>query len=84
MEPGFNGIYLQFSERLIDENRFLFKNHYNYGLHEPLLLIEEEEKEIRMIFNLMLNYYEQKKDNFTVLISYVHVMVSLIESFYKR
>jgi YesN/AraC family two-component response regulator len=49
-----------------------------------LLLIQEEEKEIRMIFSLMLKYYEQKKDNFTVLISYVHVMVSLVESFYKR
>jgi AraC-like DNA-binding protein len=84
MEPYFNGIYLQFSKKLIDENRFLFKNYYNYGLHEPLLLIEEEEKEIRMIFSLMLKYYEQKKDNFTVLISYVHVMVSLVESFYKR
>jgi AraC family transcriptional activator of pobA len=84
MEPNFNGIYLQFSKKLIEDNRFLFKNYYNYGLHEPLLLIEDEEREIRMIFSLMLKYYEQKKDNFTVLISYVHVMVSLVESFYKR
>lgn len=84
MEPNFNGIYLQFSKKMIEDNRFLFKNYYNYGLHEPLLLTEDEEKEIRMIFSLMLKYYEQKKDNFTVLISYVHVMVSLVESFYKR
>ncbi|WP_281638013.1 helix-turn-helix domain-containing protein [Flavobacterium marginilacus] len=84
IEPTFNGIYLQFSKQLIDENRFLFKNYYNYGEHEPLLLIEKEEQEIRTIFALMLKYYEYKKDNFTVLISYIHVMVSLVESFYKR
>jgi len=84
IEPIFNGIYLQFSKRLIDENRFLFKNYYNYGEHEPLLLVEKEEQEIRAIFALMLKYYEYKKDNFTVLLSYVHVMVSLVESFYKR
>ena len=82
--PTFNGIYLQFSKKLIDDNRFLFKNYYNYGLHEPLLLIEKEEQEIRSIFGLMIKYYEYKKDNFTVLLSYVHVLVSLVELFYKR
>lgn len=82
--PTFNGIYLQFSKKLIDDNRFLFKNYYNYGLHEPLLLIEKEEQEIRSIFGLMIKYYEHKKDNFTVLLSYVHVLVSLVELFYKR
>ena len=82
--PTFNGIYLQFSKKLIDDNRFLFKNYYDYGLHEPLLLIEKEEQEIRTIFRLMIKYYENKKDNFTVLLSYVHVLVSLVELFYKR
>jgi len=82
--PTFNGIYLQFSKKLIDDNRFLFKNYYDYGLHEPLLLIEKEEQEIRTIFGLMVKYYEHKKDNFTVLLSYVHVLVSLVELFYKR
>jgi AraC family transcriptional activator of pobA len=82
--PTFNGIYLQFSKKLIDDNRFLFKNYYDYGLHEPLLLIEKEEQEIRTIFGLMIKYYENKKDNFTVLLSYVHVLVSLVELFYKR
>ncbi|KQT35643.1 hypothetical protein ASG22_01060 [Chryseobacterium sp. Leaf405] len=84
IEPTFNGIYLQFSKQLIDKNRFLFKNYYNYGEHEPLLLIEKEEQEVRTIFALMLKYYDYKKDNFTVLLSYVHVMVSLVESFYRR
>lgn len=84
MAPTFNGIYLQFSKKLIDDNRFLFKNYYNYGLHEPLLLVEEEEQEIRTIFDLMIKYYQHKKDNFTVLLSYIHVIVSLVELFYRR
>lgn len=84
IEPTFNGIYLQFSKKLIDDNRFLFKNYYNYGEHEPLLLIEKEEQEIRTIFDLMLKYYDVRKDNYVVLLSYVHVLVSLVESFYKR
>jgi AraC family transcriptional activator of pobA len=84
IDSGFNGIYLQFSKKLIEDNRFLFKNYYNYGLHEPLLLIEKEEEEIRTIFGLMFKYYEHKKENFAILISYVHVLVSLVESFYKR
>ncbi|MFV5689633.1 helix-turn-helix domain-containing protein [Flavobacterium sp. ZT3R25] len=84
IEPTFNGIYLQFSKKLIEENRFLFKNYYDYGQHEPLLLIEKEEEEIRIIFDLMLKYYNSEKENFVVLISYVHVLVSVVESFYKR
>lgn len=84
IEPTFNGIYLQFSKKLIEENRFLFKNYYDYGEHEPLLLIEKEEQEIRTIFDLMLKYYNSEKENFAVLLSYVHVLVSLVEAFYKR
>lgn len=84
IEPTFNGIYLQFSKKLIEDNRFLFKNYYDYGEHEPLLLIEKEEHEIRTIFDLMLKYYNSEKENFVVLLSYVHVLVSLVESFYKR
>ncbi|WP_430406756.1 helix-turn-helix domain-containing protein [Fluviicola sp.] len=84
IDPVFNGMYLQFSRKLIEDNRFLFKNYYNYGLHEPLLLIEKEEEEIKTIFGLMLKYYNEEKENLTVLLSYVHVLVSLVESFYKR
>ena len=84
IEPTFNGIYLQISKKLIEENRFLFKNYLDYGEHEPLQLTEKEEQEIRTIFALMLKYYDSRKENFEVLLSYVHVLVSLVESFYKR
>lgn len=84
VEPTYNGMYLQFSKKLIDENRFLFKNYLDYGEHEALHLTEKEEQEIRTIFGLMLKYYESRKENFGVLLSYVHVLVSLVEAFYKR
>ena len=84
VEPTYNGMYLQFSKKLIEENRFLFKNYLYYGEHEALQLTEKEEQEIRTVFGLMLKYYESRKENFGVLLSYVHVLVSLVESFYKE
>ena len=84
IEPTFNGMYLQISRNLIEENRFLFKNYLDYGEHEALQLTEKEEQEIRTIFALMLKYYSSRKENFAVLLSYVHVLVSLVEAFYKR
>src|SRR4030095_12107237 len=83
VETTFNGVYLQLSKKLIEENRFLFKNYLDYGEHEALYLIEKEEQEIRTIFDLMLKYYD-KQTHFGVLLSYVHVLVSLVEAFYKR
>lgn len=84
IEPTFNGMYLQLSKKLIEENRFLFKNYLDYGEHEPLQLTEKEEQEIRTIFDLMIKYYDNRQDHFGVLLSYVHVLVSLVESFYSR
>jgi len=84
VEPTYNGMYLQISKKLIEENRFLFKNYLDYGEHEALHLTEKEEQEIRTIFDLMLKYYESRKENLGVLLSYVHVLVSLVEAFYKR
>jgi AraC-like DNA-binding protein len=84
VEPTYNGMYLQISKKLIEENRFLFKNYLDYGEHEALQLTEKEEKEVRIIFELMLKYYDSRKENFEVLLSYVHVLVSLVEAFYKR
>ena len=84
VEPTYNGMYLQISKKLIEENRFLFKNYLDYGEHEALHLTEKEEQEIRTIFDMMLKYYTSRKENLGVLLSYVHVLVSLVESFYKR
>ena len=84
VEPTYTGMYLQLSKKLIEENRFLFKNYLDYGQHEALFLTAKEEQEIKTIFDLMFKYYDNRKENFAVLLSYVHVLVSLVEAFYKR
>lgn len=84
VEPTYTGMYLQLSKKVIEENRFLFKTYLDYGQHEALYLREEEVQEISAVFQLMLKYYENDKKHFGVLLSYVNVLISLVESFYKR
>ncbi len=84
VEPTYNGIFVQLSKKLIEETRYLFKNYLDYGEHEALYLNEKEEQEIRTIFELMLKYYDSRREHHGVLLSYVHVLISLVEAFYKR
>ncbi|MDQ0640053.1 AraC family transcriptional activator of pobA [Pedobacter sp. W3I1] len=84
IEPTYKGMYVQLSKKIIEENRFLFKNYLDYGLHEPLLLTEKEIVEVSTLFDLMIKYYNKERQNFEVLLSYVNVLVSLVEGFYKR
>lgn len=83
-EPNYTGMYLQLSKKIIEENRFLFKTYLDYGQHEALYLTDDEVEEVSAVFRLMMKYYESEKRNFNVLISYVNVLVSLVEAFYKR
>ena len=84
VEPTYTGMYLQLSKKIIEENRFLFKTYLDYGQHEALYLTEEEIKEISSVFELMMKYYKNSTRNFNVLISYVNVLVSLVEAYCKR
>lgn len=84
VEPTYQGMYLQLSKQFIDENRYLFKTYLDYGQHEALYLMEEEVDEMSAVFKLMIKYYDSEKRNFSVLVSYVNVLVSLVEAFYKR
>lgn len=84
IEPTYKGMYVQLSKKIIEENRFLFKNYLDYGLHEPLFLTGSEIDEISTLFQLMIKYYTEKRQNFPVLLSYVNVLTSLVESFYSR
>ena len=84
VEPTYSGMYLQLSKELIQKNRFLFKNYLDYGEHEALFLNEAEVQEISTIFKLMFKYYNGEKKDFGVLLSYVNVLISLVESFYIR
>lgn len=83
-EPTYTGMYLQLSKKIIEENRFLFKTYLDYGQHEALYLTEGEVEEVSAVFKLMIKYYESEKKHFGVLLSYVNVLVSLVEAFYKR
>lgn len=84
VEPTYQGMYLQLSKKFIEENRYIFKTYLDYGQHEALYLTNEEVEEISAVFKLMMKYYESEKRNFNVLLSYVNVLVSLVEAFYKR
>jgi AraC family transcriptional activator of pobA len=84
VEPTYQGMYLQLSKQFIEENRYLFKTYLDYGQHESLYLTEEEVDEMSAVFKLMIKYYNSEKLNFSVLVSYVNVLVSLVEAFYKR
>lgn len=84
VEPTFRGMYLQLSTKFIEENRFLFRNYLDYGQHEALYLTEQEVQEIENVFSLMMKYYSKENQNMAVLISYVNVLISLVEEFYKR
>lgn len=84
VDPTYKGMYLQLSNKIIEENRYLFKTYLDYGQHEALYLTDEEVQEIEAVFKLMMKYYESEKQNFNVLLSYVNVLVSLVEAFYKR
>lgn len=84
VDPTYKGMYLQLSNKIIEENRYLFKTYLDYGQHEALYLTDEEVQEIEAVFKLMMKYYESEKQNFNVLLSYVNVLVSLVEAYYKR
>ena len=83
-EPTYTGMYLQLSKKIIEENRYLFKTYLDYGQHDALYLTDDEVEEVTAVFQLMMKYYESDKRNFGVLLSYVNVLVSLVEAFYKR
>ena len=84
LENMVEGYYLQLSKEIINKHRYLFQNYMEYGSHEVLSLKESEEKEIQDIFSSLMRHYKENPENTSVLISYTHVLVSLIESFYNR
>ncbi|RKR05110.1 AraC-like DNA-binding protein [Flavobacterium sp. 90] len=84
VDPTYTGMYVQLSKKIINENRFLFKNYLDYGQHEALYLTQNEVEEISTVFALMIKYYDSEKQNFNVLLSYVNVLTSLVEAFYNR
>lgn len=84
LEDQLHGNYIQLSKQLVSKHRYLFRNYMEYGQHEPLFLTDQEEQEIEEIFQSLMRRYSEQPENTAVLISYAHVLVTLIESFYQR
>jgi AraC family transcriptional activator of pobA len=84
LEEQLEGYYIQLSKSLISRHRYLFQNYMEYGMHEALYLRDSEEREIEEIFASLMRHYTEQPENTPVLISYAHVLVTLIESFYQR
>ncbi|MDX1585346.1 MAG: helix-turn-helix domain-containing protein [Balneolaceae bacterium] len=78
------GFYLQMSKEIVNKHRFLFQNYMEYGSHEVLTLTESEEREVKEIFNALLRHYKEHPENTAILVSYVHVLVTLVEEFYQQ
>ena len=84
LDAQLQGYYIQLSKQLISKHRYLFQNYMEYGQHEALYLTRSEEREIEEIFGALMRHYTEQPDKTSVLISYAHVLVTLIESFYQR
>lgn len=81
---GFSGMYIHISKKIIEKNRHLFYNYLGYGEHEALFITDEEEQEIKTIFNLLYKTYLKKENNQNILLSYIHLLITHIETFYHR
>lgn len=84
LEDDFEGYYLQLSKQIINDNRFLFQNYLEYGEHEALYLTPEEQSEVISLFELLISKYDKSQNKNDVLLAYINLQLSLIESFYKR
>lgn len=83
LKEKWDGFYIQISREVIEKHRFLFRNYLEYGLHEALVLEQEEAEEIKQIFNLLHSYYIQEKHNFEIVLSYVNLIICLVEKQYE-
>ncbi|MCQ0112257.1 helix-turn-helix domain-containing protein [Zhouia amylolytica] len=84
IEKRFQGYYLQFSKRIINKNKHIFKKLMNFGKHEPLFLNKEEEDEIEQVYKNLLRHYLNYPHEQEILLAYTLVLFSLIESFYTK
>lgn len=78
------GFYVQISKEIIDKYRFIFRNCLEYGMHEALVLDENEATEIKQIFNLLYLHYNKENYDFDIVLSYTNIIISLVEKFYQK
>lgn len=84
VEKRFAGFYVQFSKKIINENKHIFKKLMDFGQHEPLFLNREEEQEIEQIFRTMVSHYKANPENHEILLAYSLVLFSWVETLYLK
>lgn len=84
VERRFGGYYIQFSNKIINENKHIFKKLMDFGQHEPLFLNKEEEQEIENIYKAMLAHYKANPEGHDILLAYSLVLFNWIENLYLK
>lgn len=78
------GYYINITEDLISNNQHLEYSFLNYGLHEPLFLIKEEENIITQQFKAALEEYSKEAYSKDLLLAYCNLIFAHVAQFYKR
>lgn len=81
---NFEGYYLQLSKEIIENHRYLFQSFLEYGYHEALFLTQQEEQEIILLYRNFIKKYTENNTSQEILLAYANVILTLVESFYKR
>lgn len=84
LEKRFTGYYVQFSQKIINENKYLFQKLMEFGLHEPLFLAKEDEKEIEQIYKYMLRHHRENPKDYDIILSYSLVLFNFVERLYLK
>lgn len=84
MDDKFEGYYLQMSNDLIQNHRYLFQSYLEYGQHEALFLNKSEEAEIVKLYQFLLEKSANSESSFNINLAYTNLILNLVESFYKR
>lgn len=82
IEKRFKGYYVQFSHKIINENKHIFKKLMDFGQHEPLFLTSQDEHEIEQIYNYMLRHHKANPKGYDIILSYALVLFNFIEKLY--
>lgn len=84
LKDKWQGFYVQIAKEVIEKHRFLFRNCLEYGMHEALVLEENEATEIKQIFDLLHSHYTKENYDFDIVLSYTNIIISLAEKFYLK
>ncbi|WP_421809191.1 helix-turn-helix domain-containing protein [Flagellimonas sp.] len=84
LDDKFEGYFIQLTKEILSKHRYLFQNYLEYGQHEALYLTKEEEHEIIQLYDLVLEQYKKSPNDHNVLLAYINLILSLVETYYRR